>query len=145
MVLTKSMIDYLLACESIQEVRGYINGLSAGRTEEPPKIEQFPYIDPISYEQPTKRKLNHRGAQANVLRALWGGTYTLEQIMKEVDLPQEVVLKTLRVLHDKGTVAELKSSKVGNPKLWQLKPEGVPKAKFFMENPHLRIYPGGRK
>jgi DNA-binding HxlR family transcriptional regulator len=88
--------------------------------------------------RPTASSYQHnRGAQAEVLRALFTGTASYTQLQEALRFDRKVVIRVLSQLQRQGDATQLKSS--NGQEVWQLTPQGRHVAAVFVNNPGLKV------
>lgn len=79
----------------------------------------------------------NRGAQAEILRALFTGPASYIQLQEALRYGRELVVHTLARLEKEGYLSLLRS--VNGTELWQLTPKGRHLAAYYVANPGLKV------
>lgn len=80
---------------------------------------------------------NNRGAQAEVLRALFTGPASYTQLQETLRFERLVVVRVLSQLQRQGDATNIKSGT--GQDIWQLTPQGRHVAAVFVNNPGLKV------
>lgn len=80
---------------------------------------------------------NNRGAQAEVLRALFTGTASYTQLQEALRFGRQVVVRVLSQLQRQGDAIQINSG--NGQEVWQLTPQGRQVAAVFVNNPGLKV------
>jgi len=144
--LTDEMLEILQGLEK-GEARMFLKGIQmaqglggvgglgvAPKPDPPPAPAQSPQPQP---PQPTKPYRANRGAQSEILRALFTGVASYTQLQEVLRYNRGVITTTINRLHRQGDVVELTIANGGTA--WQLTPKGRHLAALYVANPGMKI------
>lgn len=130
MELSKAALAYLMACESVEEVRGFLRGLSHQAGAE---VKAQP--EEVAY------RMRHRGLQAEILRALYTGAVSQADLEAELVVKGTAMTNSLRAMEVAGLIENQVRAGRARATVWVLTEKGREKAKIFVDNPKLKIIP----
>jgi len=146
--LTDEMLEILQGLEKaeakmflkgIQLAQGMGDGKQAAKEkeEEPAPKWQAPSLPVKERVAPSETYRRNRGAQAEILRALFTGPASYIQLQEALRYDRELVTHTLSRLEGEGKVVMLKLA--GGGAAWQLTPAGRQLAGYYVANPGLKV------
>lgn len=146
--LTDEMLELLETLEK-NEAKAFLKGISMSQGKEPKKQEATiaPPSTPPLVQQPVQQSIQlgssdnyykrNRGAQGDVLRALFTGPSTYQQLQAALPYERAVLVRAISQLDRQGDVSMVKSTT--GAEVWQLTVKGRGNALHFVQNPGLRI------
>lgn len=145
--LTDEMLQLLETLEK-PEARAFLKGISMSQNKEPMKQDaktaftsQAPVQQPIQQSIQLGKESNYykrnRGAQGDVLRALFTGPSTYQQLQAALPYERSVLVRAISQLDRQGDVNMVTSTT--GAEVWQLTAKGRSNALHFVQNPGLRI------
>jgi len=149
--LTDEMMEILQGLEK-GEARMFLKGIQMaqglggrGGVGAVPKPDHFPASQSPAPaqspqpppQQPAKPYRANRGAQSEILRALFTGVASYTQLQEVLRYNREVITTAINRLHRQGDVTELTIANGGTA--WQLTPKGRHLAALYVANPGMKI------
>lgn len=141
-VLTDEMMDLLQGMDGAV-AKAFLQGvrMAQNQTPEPPQAVAAVTAAPAPQPKPrltnSQSYKNNRGAQAEVLRALFTGSASYTQLQEALRFDRQVVVRVLSQLQRQGDAIQIKSST--GQEIWQLTPQGRQVAAVFVNNPGLKV------
>lgn len=141
--LNKKAIDYLLGCETVGEVRAFLRGVLIQGGSEIESKPMAPVAAPVVAPAPAaqdgpKYKLRNRGLQAKLLRIMYTGPVSQAELEDEMEVEPRDLDLALKRMKAAEMIVRKKAEGRKTP-LWALTEAAVPKAKFFVDNPTMKI------